>query len=1308
MESIDIFPWDDHFDTGLEIIDTQHKKLVELVNLLARAVAFKSDELHLNQIFDELLKYTVYHFDSEEMIWEKYVQNDLMEEEHKKIHQEFVDTIARLKFEANERSTTEIAQETLAFLVQWLASHILETDRFMAYVVLSLQAGNDRQSAKQHATQKMGGFTRTLIDLILSIYETLSTNTLQLMYEIKNQKQLEEKVRYQIEYQNILLDLSSSFIHISLGDIEATVNAALEKMRLFVNADRIYIFDYDFDKRTMSNTYERCGVGISPYIDELQAISMDTVPEWVYYHIRGEHIHIEDVLALPEGNLRTILEPQGIKSLLTLPLLYEGKCYGFIGFDAVYNYHDFNADEIRLLEIFATLLAHLGVRKQTEDKNKKLEEKLRNREEYQRTVLNNFPFLVWLKDQEGKYLSVNTPFVDATDGLTFDEIIGNTDFDIWPSDLAEGYRADDLAVMQSGAFKSIEEYVEIDEKRVWFETYKSPIIVDGVVLGTVGFSRDITERKINETEILEAKNLLSIIINTIPVRIFWKDNNLNYLGCNTLFAHDSGMEDPSLVVGKTDFELGWAQQASLYREDDLHVIKSGAAKLLFEEPQTAADGKTIWLTTSKVPLRNHNNEIIGVVGTYDDITARKEAELKLELAASVFTHATEGIMITTDDGTIVDVNEAFTNITGYSKSEAIGKKPSILKSGQNSKEFYSKLWEGLLTKGHWYGEIWNRRANGEAYIQTITITAVLDEKGKIRNFISLFSDITLIQEHRNQLEHIAHYDALTGLANRVLLADRLNQAMIQTSRRGNKLAVAYLDLDGFKEINDLYGHEAGDKLLIGIATNMKKALREGDTLARIGGDEFVVVLDDLEDTHASIQTLERLLKAASEPIHSGHLKLQASASLGVTLYPQEQEVQADQLLRQADQAMYNAKQEGKNRFSFFDIHHDRIVRDKHETLGEIKNALHNNEFVLFYQPKVNMRTGEIIGLEALIRWDHPEDGIRSPASFLPFVEDHHMGVQLGEWVIKKALSQIQLWEKEGFSFPVSVNVSARQFLKTNFVSRLRELLELFPDISPSMLEIEVLETSALENMGQMSAIIQECKELGIKFALDDFGTGYSSLSYLKHLPVSILKIDQSFVRDMLHDPEDLAIVESILGLGNAFRRSVVAEGIEDIEQGVMLLQLGCEWGQGYGIARPMRPADVIPWSKTWCCYPQWLASKAVSREKVQVLYAMVDHRSWVGSIEMHVRNKQTAVRPLDSGTCRFGEWLNSVQGSDCIDEHTYKKIDQLHQKIHLLGTLLAEAKHSEDKSALENQLHKLFEYHKSLNDILTRLLDEEK
>ena len=904
-------------------------------------------------------------------------------------------------------------------------------------------------------------------------------------------------------------------------------------------------------------------------------------------------------------------------------------------------------------------------------------------------------------------MAVNDHFVHIFIGLNADDIIGKTDLDIWPLDLAQVYRDDDMAVMQSGCVKNIEEEVEFDGNRRWLETYKSPVIVDGKAIGTVGFARDITERKNNEIEVLEAKNLLSTIIDTMPMRIFWKDCDLNYMGCNALFAHDSGMENASQLVGKSDFDMGWADQAALYREDDLNIMQSGVGKLFYEEPQTTPEGKTIWLTTSKVPIKNNDNEIVGIVGTYDDITARKEGELKLELAASVFTHASEGIMITAADGTILDVNKAFSDITGYEKKYVIGKKPSVLKSGQHTKEFYAKLWKALVNKGHWYGEIWNRRADGQVYAQMITMSAIRDKQGKIKNFISLFSDITTMKEHQRQLEHIAHYDALTGLANRVLLGDRLNHAMLQTSRRGHQLAVAYLDLDGFKEVNDRYGHEAGDKLLMGISSNMKKALREGDTLSRLGGDEFVIVLDDLEDTHASVPSLERLLKAASEPVLIGNLKLQVSASLGVTFYPQDEDVEADQLLRQADQAMYNAKQEGKNRFHFFDAKHDKVVRTQHEAIGEIRSAFNNNEFVLFYQPKVNMRTGKIIGAEALIRWDHPTRGILPPISFLPFIEDHTLGVELGEWVIKSALSQIDVWEKEGLALPISVNISARQFQQNNFVNRLQELLELFPDISPSMLEIEVLETSALEDMVQMSSVIQECKQIGVNFALDDFGTGYSSLTYLKHLPVSTLKIDKSFVHDMLYDSEDLAILQGVIGLGNAFRRHVIAEGVENMEQGVMLLQLGCEWGQGYAIARPMRPCEMVQWSQSWECFPQWLNCKVISRDRVQILYAMVEHRSWVGSIEAYLHDCQEFLPSLDAKMCRFGEWLSSAESIDCMDEQSYKRIDILHQKIHLLGALLVEAKHNGDESVLENQLLKLFEYRDSLNDILMTLLKEE-
>jgi diguanylate cyclase (GGDEF)-like protein len=445
----------------------------------------------------------------------------------------------------------------------------------------------------------------------------------------------------------------------------------------------------------------------------------------------------------------------------------------------------------------------------------------------------------------------------------------------------------------------------------------------------------------------------------------------------------------------------------------------------------------------------------------------------------------------------------------------------------------------------------------------------------------LFSDITAMMQHQSQLEHIAHFDALTSLPNRVLLADRLQQAKAQALRRNQQLAVVYLDLDGFKAINDRHGHDVGDRVLITLAQRMKQTLREGDSLARLGGDEFVAVLIDLEDQAASQPMLSRLLIACAQSVEVGDLSLHVSASLGVTFYPQAQDIDADQLLRQADQAMYQAKMAGKNRYHIFDAALDSSIRGHHESLERIRLALEDQEFVLHYQPKVNMRSGEIIGAEALIRWQHPEKGLLAPAIFLPVIEDHALAVPVGEWVIGTVLTQMELWQAAGLDMKVSVNIGARQLQQSDFVDRLKFMLAEHSRVNPASLELEVLETSALEDIAQVSQVIEACAQIGVMFALDDFGTGYSSLTYLKLLRVQVLKIDQSFVRDMLDDPDDLAILQGIIGMAAAFRREVIAEGVETIEHGSLLLQLGCELAQGYGIARPM-PAEQIPaWTAQW-------------------------------------------------------------------------------------------------------------------------------
>ncbi len=561
------------------------------------------------------------------------------------------------------------------------------------------------------------------------------------------------------------------------------------------------------------------------------------------------------------------------------------------------------------------------------------------------------------------------------------------------------------------------------------------------------------------------------------------------------------------------------------------------------------------------------------------ITERKQAEAKLQLAAGVFTHALEGIMITTPEAAIIDVNNAFTRITGYTRDEVLGQNPRFLKSGRHGADYYEAMWRGLVQDGYWYGEVWNRRKNGEVFAEMQAISAVRDAHGKVSQYIALFSDITERKAHESQLEHIAHFDALTNLPNRVLLADRLQQAMAQ--RRQQQLTVAYLDLDGFKAINDHHGHQTGDLVLVTLAQRMKEALRQGDTMARIGGDEFVAVLIDLPDTAACVPLLERLLAAAAEPVQAGELTLQVSASLGVTFYPQANDIDADQLLRQADQAMYQAKLAGKNRYHVFDAAQDSSLRSRHESLERMRLALQRDELVLHYQPKVNMRTGQVVGAEALIRWQHPEKGLLAPAAFLPVIEDHPLAVDVGEWVMNTALHQVELWQAAALDLPVSVNIGARQLQQVNFVARLQAILARHPQVQAGCIELEVLETSALADMAQVSQVIEDCAQMGVRFALDDFGTGYSSLTYLKRLRVALLKIDQSFVRDMLDDPDDLAILQGIIGLAAAFRREVIAEGVETIAHGTALLQLGCELAQGYGIARPMPPEQLPAWVANW-------------------------------------------------------------------------------------------------------------------------------
>ena len=582
----------------------------------------------------------------------------------------------------------------------------------------------------------------------------------------------------------------------------------------------------------------------------------------------------------------------------------------------------------------------------------------------------------------------------------------------------------------------------------------------------------------------------------------------------------------------------------------------------------------------------------------------RDNEARLLLAASVFSNAREAIVIADGQGTITDVNETFCRITGYSRAESLHQNIGFMQPVQGRTEFMQQIWSNVQASGYWHGEVWKQRKNGTLYANLCTISEAKGPGDSSLHYACFFSDITPIKDYQRQLEHIAYYDPLTGLPNRVMLSDRLAQAKAQAQRRDRSLAIVYLDLDGFKPINDRFGHETGDQMLVGVAHALRDALRAGDSIARFGGDEFVAFIADLEQPEDCVPVLQRLLDAASTTVHVGELALSVSASLGVSIYPQD-DGDIDQLVRHADQAMYLAKQNGKNQIQFYDPIKEASVKALSSTIDEIRLGLKNNEFVLYYQPKVNMKAGEVVGAEALIRWNHATRGLLAPGLFLPAIESHTLSIELGEWVIATALRQMEDWSAAGFHLPVSVNVGSLQLQQPDFLQRLQSLLSAAPGVPADSLSLEILETTALSDLHRMTGLMQECSRLGVGFALDDFGTGYSSLSYLKSLPAKTLKIDQTFVRDMSHDPDDLSIVKGVVGLAQAFGRQVIAEGIELLQDGESLLRLGCELGQGYFIARPMPAQDMPDWARNWEAPARWKKQIYVPRDSVLLLGTMV-------------------------------------------------------------------------------------------------------
>jgi len=923
----EIFPWNPHLETGIELIDEQHRVLVNLLNRLAQQHVQGASESEIHTILGELANYADYHFTTEEGIWHSALAGDSWLHEHIQSHQRFFAHIVELQ--SGERAFQAVLDDLFSYLTQWLAYHILDNDKRMAKAVMGVREGLGIVEAQQRADEHMRGATAVLIQTVLSMYQTVSAQALELMHE-----------------------------KLARQRIEAELRNAQERWRFLQN---------------------------------------DTNPT---------------------SQASTLLE----KKLLA--------------------------------------------------------------------IIDNVPAgLVVVDVQTRCFIFANDWFCSML-GYTREELLKLTPTDIHPP----------------------EEWakIETDFKRMQVGEKKESLTLSVLPKNTCQFTATI------ERVTLE----------------------LNGRAC-------------ALAIFTDVTERLHAEQAleaeRLRLQNAIDAAQAGTWEWNIPEGTIHYSGRTAAMLgyTASGSLKGHYATYVSWIHPDD-----QEREHQL--------------------------------MTRHLKGEL----PRF--EIEMRLQHHDKHWVWCRT----LGRVMQRTSTGEPVLVA-----------------GISVDISQQKTHREQIDYATHHDALTGLPNRKCLVEHLATGLLKMPT-SEHVALAYIDLDGFADINQAQGREFGNQLLVQISNRLAAAMTSKWFLAHIGGDEFVVVLSHLQRADDFQTPLNALLALIAQPVALPTLTLCITASVGVALYPQKDGVDAEQLLRQANQAMYLAKQAGKNRFHLFDPVTDENTRERYLRLEEIRLGLELNQFVLYYQPKVELHSGKVIGFEALIRWQHPTRGLLPPSKFIPLLNGHALAITLGNWVIENALAQLAQWQNQNLKTTVSVNIDAMQLLDPDFADRLQQQLARQPSVSPAQLELEILETGALENMEHVSALIARLKNMGLECALDDFGTGYSSLTFLKQLAAQTLKIDQSFVRGMLDDTEHATIVNSVLGLARNFERKALAEGVETEAHGRSLIEFGCELGQGYAIARPMPAAEVPEWLAHWRVPESWSQCDAVKPAQIPVLLAEVGVREW--------------------------------------------------------------------------------------------------
>jgi len=683
----------------------------------------------------------------------------------------------------------------------------------------------------------------------------------------------------------------------------------------------------------------------------------------------------------------------------------------------------------------------------------------------------------------------------------------------------------------------------------------------------------VAHREKAEQEVRKTQVFLSSIVDNIPNMVFVKNaSDLCFVHFNRAGEALTGFSQAELL-GKNDYDFFPKEQADFFVAKDRETLTMRNQVLINEEPITTKDGRTRILQTKKLPILDETGNPAFLLGIAEDITERKRVEEQLRITANAVENTAEAVVIYGANRCIVSVNKAYIAISGYSATEVTGLPAELTSSVEHGNTFFSTLWRTVVQTGRWQGEILRRRKNGEVYPSLSSISAVKDPSGATTHYVLVFNDISSFKQYEAKLEFLAHHDALTELPNRALFLDRLQEALKRANRHHNTIGLLFIDLDRFKTINDSLGHPIGDELLRAVAQRLTACVRESDVVARLGGDEFTVLLDELSDSNNAGKIALKMLSTLASPILLGGQELTVSGSIGISCYPQDGS-DAETLLKNADLAMYNAKEAGRNMFRFYAAEMNMRVQETLAMTNDLRRALQRGEFVLHYQPRYQLASGRITGMEALIRWQHPELGLVPPLKFIPLAEETGLIIPIGEWVIRAACEQMKYWRSSGLAkLRVAVNLSPRQFQQDDLTKRISSILQ-ETGLDGTDLEVEVTEGMAMQDAVTTVRMLKELKAVGIAISIDDFGTGYSSLSYLKRFPIDHLKIDRSFVSDLQDNPEDVAIVRAIIALAKGLGLSVTAEGVETEEQRKLLQLFGCDEGQGYLFSKPLPAEDI--------------------------------------------------------------------------------------------------------------------------------------